>query len=111
MQPRTQELEAAFYKLTKEWIKDTAFHTNDYFALNQLACQQIVEMGEEVLPLVFRELENTRVAMHWPYVLRAITRTDPSPSPQQKAAGFVGIDVRATHDAWLKWGREHGYHW
>ena len=109
--PETTELEAAFNKLAEQWIKDTAFHSNDYFIVKHPAYQRIVELGEAALPLIFRELEKGGTAVHWPHVLSAVTGADPTPPPKQLTAGFVALDIKAIHKAWLQWGREQGYQW
>ena len=52
------------------------------------------------------------MAVHWPHVLRAITRANPEPPPKElPAPGWVALDIKAIHKAWLDWGREQGYEW
>ncbi len=109
--PETTELEAAFNLLAEAWLKETAFHSNGYSIVKHPAYQQIVELGEVALPLIFRELEKGQMAVHWPYVLRAVTGANTEPPPKQLPAGFVGLDIKAIHEAWLQWGREQGYRW
>ena len=115
MQPKTDkasELEATFNVLADKWIKETGFHSNSYFIVNHPAYQQIVELGEDVLPFIFRELERGRTAVHWPHVLSVVTGADPVPPPRQvPSPGWVALDIKAIHEAWLRWGREQGYQW
>jgi hypothetical protein len=114
MQPKTrktEELEARFNELAEQWLKDTAFHSSSAPIVRHPAYQQIVELGEAVLPLVFRELEQGQMAVHWPHVLRAITGANPEPQPKKLPAGWIGLDIKAMHKAWLEWGREQGYQW
>ena len=115
MQPKTQkteELEATFNKLAEQWVKKTGILSNSVSIMKHPAYQQIVELGEAVLPLVFRELEKGQMAVHWPLVLSAITGADPTPPPKQSPApGWVALDIKAIHKAWLAWGREQGYQW
>lgn len=115
MQPKTQkteELEAKFNALAERWVQETGFHSNDYFIVNHPAYQQIVELGEAALPFVLRELEKGQMAVHWPHVLSAITGADPTPPPKKLSApGWVALDIKAIHKAWLDWGREQGYQW
>ena len=112
MQPKTKELEETFSELSKQWIKETAFHSNDYFIVNHPAYQQIVALGEAALPLIFREMEKGETAVHWPHVLSAVTGSDPTPSPgRSPSPGWVALDIRAIHEAWLQRGREQGYQW
>ena len=109
MQPKTQELEATFNELVKAWHKGTDFHSNDYFIVNHPAYQQIMEMGDAVLPLIFREMETNEG--HWHWALRFITKANPEPSPEKLSAGFVALDIKAIRRAWLEWGRAQGYQW
>ena len=114
MQPKTQktkELESTFNELAEQWLKDTAYHSNSAPIVRHPAYQQIVELGDAALPLIFRELEKGQMAVHWPHVLRAVTGADPTPPPRKLHADFVALDIRAIHDAWLQWGKEQGYKW
>ena len=105
----TAELEDTFNKLVKIWRKETGFHSNSYFIVNHPAYQQIIEMGEAVLPLIFREMETNRG--HWFWALRVITGANPEPPPKELPAGWVGLNIEAIRKAWLQWGREQGYQW
>ena len=115
MQPKTTkttELEATFNELAMQWLKATAYHSNSAPIVRHPAYQRIVELGEAALPLVFRELEKGQMAVHWPLVLSAITGADPTPPPKKlPAPGWVALDIKAIHKAWLEWGREQGYEW
>lgn len=66
------------------------------------AYQQIIGMGEAVVPLIMADLEKT--PDHWFWALHAITGADPVPKQGQG-------DLEAMSEAWLKWGREQGYTW
>ena len=55
-------------------------------------------MGKVALPIIFDELQKRRD--HWLWALHAITQEDP-------ARGRVDFDEAV--DAWLAWGKEHGY--
>ena len=109
--PKTTQLQAAFNQLAAQWEKETAFHSNSYFITNHPAYCQIIEMGDAILPLVFKELEKGHTAVHWPCVLKAITGADPAPPPEPLPAGFVALDIKAIHQSWLQWGRQQGYQW
>ena len=111
-QPKTAELaqlEIAFDKLANQWIKETGFLSNSYSIVTHPLCGQIVAMGESILPFIFARLGQDGTAVHWPYVLHAITGEDPTPTPRPIAAGFVALDIKAMHRAWLRWGHERGF--
>ena len=111
--PETTELEATFAELAKQWIKETAFHSNDYFIVNHPAYRQIIEMGEAALPLIFREMEMN--GGHWFWALQIITGANPAPEEAwgkvEGAPGWIRYKVREIQKAWLEWGREQGYRW
>ena len=123
MQPKArnlEEMESTFSELSRQWILETAFHSNDYFIVNHPGYEQIVALGEAALPLIFRELESGGTAVHWPLVLSAITGADPTPPPKPlsslgwvtlSSSGWVALDIKAIREAWLQWGRDQGYQW
>jgi hypothetical protein len=57
-------------------------------------------MGADALPLIFRELE--KEIDYWFVALSAITRTSP-------VANSQGMAPEQMAEAWLRWGREHGF--
>ncbi len=104
MQPKTQkteELEAAFNKLADQWDKETGFISNGSM-FEHPAYRQIISMGEEVVPLILRRMEQTEG--HWFVALRIIIGADPVPRE-------LWGKVREIQKIWLQWGREQGYRW
>ena len=108
MQPKTtktEELEAAFNELAKQWLKDTAYHSSSASIVKHPAYRRIVELGETALPLIFRELEQgTVMRVHWMHALRDITGATPVPKE-------LWGKVEKMTNIWLQWGREQGYRW
>ncbi len=102
MQPKTQELEAPFNRLAKQWTDETVFDSVGKNTVENPAYRQIIEMGKSVLPLIFRQMEHR--GGHWFRALREITVEDPVP-------GEIRGKVPAVQKAWLQWGRDRGYHW
>jgi hypothetical protein len=66
------------------------------------AFQEIVALGQTVIPLLLRELENR--TGHWHRALRRITGADPVP-PADRG------NINKATEAWLRWGKEQGYQW
>jgi len=94
--PLTERFEALAeaWKSTKgpsSTIADRALHP---------AYQQIIGLGPGAVPLLLRELE--REPDHWFWALKSITGIDPVPESDRG-------NVAAMTNAWLKWGREHGW--
>ncbi|OUL34352.1 hypothetical protein BV375_04700 [Nostoc sp. 106C] len=96
------DIEATFTALVNQWLEET----RGMSSINQMsmhpAYQQIIGMGEVVIPLLLRELE--RKSGHWFWALKSITREDPVP-PEYR--GKVNKMIKA----WLDWGRDRGYRW
>ena len=101
--PETTELETAFDRLVAQLIKETGFHSRMDLAAAHPAYRQIIGMGENALPLIFRRIENDK-GPHWFAALEAITNANPVP-PQSRGK------IRETEELWLEWGRQQGYRW
>ena len=98
------EQAAAFNELVKQWQRETALSSVMAVKVNHPAYRQIIEMGEGILPLIFKEMEAN--GGHWAFALEAITGTNPvvNPAPEN-ALGKAGERRKVR----LQWGREHGY--
>lgn len=92
------ELEAEFKNLAARWHRETDHLSNIVRKAMSPAYQEIIGMGERVLPLILRDLETT--GGHWFWALKAIARFD-------AAAGANNYDDAVR--AWLRWGSRHGY--
>ncbi len=92
------ELERDFNTLVEQWYTNTLLYSSIQDISMDPAYQQIIGMGSQVLPLIFRELPEGRSLWFW--ALHAITREDP-----------VGEDESGDQavEAWLIWGKERGY--
>jgi hypothetical protein len=99
---KQSEIDATFTLLANEWLQET----RGMSSINQMSMhpkyQQIIGMGEVVVPLLLRELE--RKSGHWFWALKSITRADPVP-PEYRGK------VKEMIKAWLEWGRQRGYKW
>ncbi len=91
---------ARFHRLASQWRDETELLSSTTARAMHPAYQQIIGLGPEALPLIFKELPQT--PGHWFWALRSITGEDPVPSAD---AG----NVRRMAEAWLDWGRAHGY--
>ena len=113
MQPKTtktEELEATFNKLAEEIKKDTGFSSRISARVEHPAYQQVIKMGEPVLPLIFRYIDEGKGGF-WFDALHAITGADPAPPKKLPAPGWVALDIKGMEQAWLQWAREQGYQW
>ena len=107
MQPKTQktqELEATFNALVKQLNRETGLDSVGKRTVEHPAYQQIIDMGESALPLIFRQIDSDDLGPHWFLALRAITGANPVPRE-------LGGKIRAMEEVWLEWAREQGYRW
>jgi hypothetical protein len=98
----TETTEAKFQRLAAAWLAETAHVSSTSDLVAHPAFQEIVGMGAVVVPLLLRELEKR--TGHWHRALRRITGADPVPKEDR---GNIGKAA----EAWLRWGKEHGYEW
>src|SRR4051812_34011426 len=90
-----------FQGLLTLWKAATRYRSNTHALRNHPVYQELVALGEPVVPLILAELaRETNVS--WFTVLAAITGEDPVPPA---LAGRVD----AMAQAWLDWGRQRGY--
>jgi hypothetical protein len=89
----------SFGQLAEQWRRETGMHSSITRKVQHPAYQQIIAMGEPVLPLILRELRDR--PGYWFEALRTITKQSPV-EPAERA------DPAKARAAWLKWGREKG---
>lgn len=94
--------ETKFAILVNEWRATRNSLSSGIEMFTNPAYQQIIGMGQEVVPLILRELE--RDVDHWFWALKAITGTDPAP-PSSRGR------LRLMASAWFIWARKQGYEW
>ncbi len=91
---------ARFHRLAAQWREECQLLSSTTAKAMHPAYQQIIGLGPEALPLILKELAET--PGHWFWALKSITGEDPVPPAD------VG-NIRRMTEAWLKWGRAHGY--
>lgn len=92
--------ESRFNELMIRWKAETSHISRLDTVYMNPAYQQIIGMGKVALPFIFRELEAP--TGRWFWALKSITGFEPF-------AGQEGIAVARMKEAWLEWGRKHGY--
>lgn len=96
----TFHFQGRFDALTQEWKRDTRASSSITEIAMHPAYQQIIGMGKQALPFIFRELQEE--PDHWFWALKAITGEDPVPPA---ARGRLS----AMRQAWLEWAGRNGY--
>ncbi len=96
-----QDVARRFQILASQWIAATRYRSNTHALRKHPVYQQLVSLGEPVVPLILAELERAP-NVSWFTVLHGITGEDPIPPA---LAGRV--DAMAA--AWIEWGRQLGH--
>jgi hypothetical protein len=94
------QLKHRFERLAKEWKRETINLSSVQEIILNPAYQRIIGMGPDVIPFILQQLE--KCPGFWFWALRCLTGENPV-TPQMRG------DVAAMTEAWLNWGREHGY--
>ncbi|HEY7326964.1 MAG TPA: hypothetical protein VH592_04965 [Gemmataceae bacterium] len=92
-------LEVHFLALVKQWKKDTETDSSITRMVRHPAYQEIISMGEPVVPLLLAELQ--REPDFWFAALQKITGADPA---SKASAG----KIEELAKAWIEWGRDKG---
>ncbi len=98
----TAEIEETFLDLAEQWRRETGMMSLVTKMSMHPAYQIIIGMGQAVVPLILRELEQE--LDHWFWALQAITGANPVKSEQRGR-------LKQMAQAWIEWGRENGYRW
>ena len=97
-----ETLEQRFNRLAEEWYNAAGYLSSMTQASQHPAYQEIIRMGDAVVPLLLRDLEATH--RHWFIALKEITKENPMP---RESAG----NIPQLAEAWVLWGKAKGYQW
>ncbi len=89
-----------FRELADQWEVETVLLSNSDQAAIHSAYQEIISMGEPVVPLILERMKSQ--GGHWFHALREITNANPV-QPDDRG------NVVAMKAAWLQWGEDNGY--
>jgi len=94
------EMAQRFQKLAQAWENDTINLSSVDEIVGDAAYQELVAMGEQIIPLVFEKMEGEPSL--WFLLLSDITGENPVPARDRG-------DVAAMARAWKRWGKRNGY--
>ena len=97
-----EEFARRFAALKAKWNEDTQHISRMDKVAAHPSYQEIIAMGERVVPLLLADLETN--SEHWFMALAKITGVNPVP---KEDAGKIARMAAA----WLAWGRGKGYRW
>ena len=89
-----------FSELVAEWRRRTGGLSSPKAIVTHPAYQQIIQMGERALPMIFRELQEN--GGWWYPALRTLTGENPV---RKEAKGRPPLNK----EAWLEWGQRNGF--
>ena len=91
-------VEARFSALADQWSRETEMLSVHSKAILHRSYQKIIAMGSRIVPLLLQRLRDK--PDHWFWALSILTDEDPAVG----ASNFA-----EARQAWLNWGRDHGY--
>ena len=97
-----ETVEQRFRRLEAIWTDEVGYSSSSTELRNHPAFQEIIGLGEAVVPFLLRDLEER--PRLWVWALPKITGADPVPGSDRG-------NISKMTEAWLRWGREHGYRW
>ena len=100
--PPAETLEERFRRLEALWLAAVGYSSSSTVLRSHPAFQEIVSLGDAIVPLMLRDLEER--PRLWVWALPRISGADPVPAADRGNIGRMSA-------AWLRWGREHDYQW
>jgi hypothetical protein len=98
--PVQADVRERFRELAAQWKEESLYLSSAAKMAMLKSYQRIIGMGPAVVPLLLEELQ--REPDHWFWALESITQEDPVPPEVRGKVGEMA-------DAWVAWGRQHGY--
>jgi hypothetical protein len=102
--PPIEGIEQRFRRLEAQWKADTQVLSDPAKIMGHSAMRSIIAMGEDVVPIILRELQDKPSLLVW--ALPEITGENLAPPRTED--GFLKWNVDKQIEAWLQWGREKG---
>jgi hypothetical protein len=100
--PSAETMEKRFRGLEAIWTAETGYLSSYTDIVEHPAFREIIRLGEAVVPLMLRDLEER--PRLWVWALPEITGANPV--PPEEAGNIANMSA-----AWLRWGRANGYRW
>lgn len=100
--PPAETVAERFRRLERTWMAEVGHHSSTTKLASHPAFQEIIQMGQAVVPLMLRDLEKR--PRLWVWALPEITGADPVPESDRG-------NIAKMSEAWLRWARANGYQW
>ena len=83
-------------------MAEVGHHSSTTKLVNHRAFQEIIRLGQAVVPFMLQDLEKR--PRLWVWALPDITGVDPVPVSDRG-------NIAKMSEAWLRWARANGYQW
>ena len=100
--PEKETVEKRFRRLEAIWMAEVGHHSSSSKLVNHSAFQEIIRMGQAVVPFMLRDLEKR--PRLWVWALPGITGADPVPAEDRG-------NIAKMSEAWLRWARDNAHRW
>lgn len=91
-------LRERFNSLVQQWTKETRLRSSMRKICSHPAYQEVIDLGEAVIPLIFEEMSMGE--LHWSWALSQITGINPAANTESPSAAT---------DVWLQWIQDQGF--
>jgi len=97
---QAETIEKRFRRLESHWLKETGHLSSSTKIIGHPAFQEIIALGQAVVPLMLRDLEEK--PRLWVWAFPDITGVDPVSVSDRG-------NIAKMSEAWVRWGRANGY--
>ena len=94
-------VKSRFDQLVAKWKQDTLIISNTRLLVEHPAHQEIIELGEDALPLILQDLKDS--PWLWFHALGEITGLGHTPG------GSMPNSAEELRQSWVNWGIQNGY--
>lgn len=98
------DVEYQFRELRNKWRSEYGSASSARAIVSAPSYKRIIFMGNRVLPLIFRDLDESAEPDYWFAALKDITQADPVNHADHG-------NMRAMARSWVKWAKTNGYTW
>lgn len=96
------EIKEQFDQLAKEWDDQAMFHSFYVPIMRAEPCQQLIKLGEQIVPYIIERLESGNHWIAWCWLLSEITGVETG-SGITYEGGFSKGNVHEMAEWWIEW--------
>ena len=96
-------IKSAFQELRDKWRDETSIHSSVSLIYGNTHYKQIINLGPEIIPLIFEDMTSDKPSGFWFGALEALTGYKME-YPDDEIGKIALMNQR-----WINWGRQNGY--